>query len=281
MDFSPLLDAIAKLDIKTPVGSALRSADWETVPLALRERAQFSAGVENARLLQAIQDRMLGQVKLQRERLESGETAVFDRASFIDAIRQIAVDEGVETIQTADDIGTIKDIRSIPRLGMIYDMQLAQANGFARYKMDQDEGALLLYPAQRLSDSTARKPRADWPERWQAAGDQVGWEGALRNDFVALKTSPIWAALSRFGTPWPPFDFGSTREIEDVDWEEAKALGLVKDGDVPQTSVPDFNDQLEASVAGLSPEMQRKLGLYFGEQVAIEDGRAMWTGQPA
>lgn len=281
MDFAPLLDAIAKLDVKSVVGSALRTADWDGVPVALRERAQFSAGVENARLLQSIQDRMLGQVKMERERLANGETAIFDRSSFIDAIRQIAIEEGVETIQTADDIGTVKDIRSIPRLGLIYDTQLAQANGFARYKLDNDEGALLLYPAQRLSESTARNPRQDWPERWQAAGDAVGWEGALQNDFVALKTSPIWAALSRFGTPWPPFDFGSTREIEDVDWEVAKSLGLVKDGDVPQSKVPDFNAELEASVTGLSPEYQRKLELYFGDQIAIEDGRAVWTGQPA
>jgi hypothetical protein len=277
VEFSPLLDAIARLGEKTPIGSALRTADWEGVPLALRERAQFSAGVENARLLQAIQDRMLGQVQMQRERLANGETAIFDRSSFIDAIRQIAIEEGVETIQSADEIGTVRDIRSIPRLGLIYDTQLAQAQGFARYKLDNDDGALLLYPAQRLSESTANKPREDWPERWEAAGNATGWEGALQNDFVALKTSPIWAALSRFGTPWPPFDFGSTREIEDVDWETAKSLGLVKDGDVPKSSVPDFNTELESSVAGLDPEYQRKLELYFGDQVEITDGAARWT----
>lgn len=277
MDFSPLLDAIASLGEKTPIGSALRTADWEGVPVALRQRAQFSAGVENARLLQAIQDRMLGLVKHERERLDNGETATFDRSSFIDSIRQIAIEEGVETIQSADEIGTVRDIRSIPRLGLIYDTQLAQANGFARYKLDNDDGALLLYPAQRLGESTARNPRADWAERWQAAGDATGWQGALREDFVALKTSPIWAKLSRFGTPWPPFDFGSTREIEDVDWEEAKALGLVKDGDKLESTVPDFNAELKASITGLRPDFTRKLELYFGDQVEIADGRARWA----
>ena len=71
-----------------------------------------------------------------------------------------------------------------------------------------------MYPAQRLTASTAAKPRLEWPARWEEAGQKVGWEGAKKQGgFVALKTSPIWAALSRFGTPWPPFDYGSTREL--------------------------------------------------------------------
>lgn len=270
-----LLDAFRRLSGKSPLGSALTSREWEDVPLAIRERAQFSARVESARLLQSIQERVQGEVANQREALANGKQAFFDRSAFIDAIRSEAEALGIETIEDENQRGTVRDIRSIRRLGLIHDMQVAQAGGFARWKMDTTEGALLVFPAQRLTESTAEKPRGDeyWFGEWQRAGSEVGWEGAMQSDFVALKTSPIWAALSRFGTPWPPFDFGSTRELEDVSFDDAVTLGLIADDwQPPAEPQQGFNDGLEASLE-VSPEMEAQLRKAFGGQVVIEGGK--------
>ena len=279
----PLKDAVEKISAKTAVGSLLRTADWERVPLALRERAQFSAGVESVRVLQTIQDRIQGQIQQQREQLGGGKEAIFDRSSFIDALREIAIDEGL-TPADPDKRGTIEDITSVPRLGLIYDTQIAQAQGYARWKLDQSEGALLLWPAQEFTRVEDRaEPRTDWPKRFAEAAQAVGDDGALRvqretGRMIGLKNSPLWAALSRFGTPWPPFDFGSGMGFEDIDREEAVALGLLGEKEVIDGAEKDFNEGLQASAKGLSPELLDKLKEQFGKQIRVEGDSIWWRG---
>lgn len=278
-DSLPLADALSRISSKTPIGSALKTAEWRDVPLALRERAQFSAGVESVRLLQAIQDRLAGEISQQREALANGKQATFDRSSFIDAIREIGVQEGL-TPTDPSKVGTLQDITSIPRLGMIHDMQTAQAAGFATWKLDMNEGALALYPAYRFGLSTAAVPRADWEQRWARAASSVGFEGVARNgEMVALKTSPVWAALSAFGTPWPPFDFGSTRQLEDVDREEAIALGLLGPNDTPEPDGGEtgFNAGLEASTRGLGDDAIALLKRQFGDQIRVVGDSVRWV----
>jgi len=279
MALVPLKDAVERIDWKTPIGSVLRSREWEEVPLALRERAQFSAGVTSAKVLQSIQDRLSKEVKLQKEQLASGDEAMFDRSSFIDAVREIARSEGL-TPANEKERGKITDITSIPRLGMIYDMQNQMATGFARWKMDQSAGAMLLYPAWRLVREREAKVPRDWRGRWAEAGESVGWEGASKGDMVALKTSPIWAALSRFGVPWPPFDYNSGMGVEDVDRDEAIALGLLEEGEIPEaTGEEDFNERLEASVQDLRPEVRAQLKAAFGDQVVFNGETVRWSGR--
>jgi len=281
MQPQPLADALAKISAKTPVGSILKSRDWAEVPLALRERAQFSATITSAKLLQAIQDRLQAQIALQRERLTGDKDALFDRSSFIDAIRDLAAAEGLAPTDPAKQ-GTIQDITSIPRLGLIFDIQTQQATGYARWKLDQSPGALIAFPAWRLVRERAAKVPRDWSARWAEAGDAIAWQDALPSPWVALKTSPIWAKLSRFNTPWPPFDFNSGMGLEDVDYDEAVSLGLVKSGELPKpTAEPDFNDQLRASVTNLDTDLIARLQRVFGRQLKIQDGAAWWTGDRA
>lgn len=272
---TPLTDAVAKISAKTPIGSILRSREWSAVPLALRERAQFSAGVQSARVLQTIQDRLAAELQNIRETLADGKTATFDRSSFIDRIRSIARQEGLTPVDQAIR-GGLQDITSIPRLGLIHDIQKSQAQEFARWKLDQEEGALDLYPAQQLTRIEPRLRERDWPRRWAEAGAAVGWEGALRSPMIARKNSPIWAKLSRFGTPWPPFDFGSGMGLEDIDRDRAIQLGLItEDTDLTPSAEP-FNATLEASARGLSPRFQGALKKFFGDQISITGDRVRW-----
>jgi len=90
-----LPEAVKKLGARTPVASVLRSYEWAEMPIALRERAQLSAGVESVRFLQEVQDKVMKVVSLQRERLANGKEAFVTRDSFIADLRQVAREEGI------------------------------------------------------------------------------------------------------------------------------------------------------------------------------------------
>ncbi len=65
---------------------------------------------------------------------------------------------------------------------------------------------------------------------------------------IALKSDAVWTNLSRFGRPYPPFDYGSGMGVEDVDRDEAIELGLLPK-DEPVDEVPDFDLALESEVS--------------------------------
>lgn len=279
---TPLADAVRSISARTPIGSALRSAEWAEVPRALRARAQFSAGIESARVLQAIQDRMSGLLKLESEQLAGGDTATFDRSSFIDAVGKIAREEGL-TPADPELRGGLQDITSVPRLGLIYDMQNANATGFSKFKGDQTEGALLLYPAQELTDSSARVPRelSAWQSRFAEAAQSAGDDEALAamrdtGRMVALKTSALWEILSEFGNPWPPFDWGSTRMLSDVDRDDAINLGLMTHQTQLLPRDETFNANLEASAQGLDARYVSALEKFFGNQIEVSGDTVKW-----
>lgn len=266
----PLEQAVEKISAKTPIGSVLRSAEWADVPLALRERAFLSSGIESARFLQTAHDKIKKSISLQRERVKNGD-ALIDRSSFIADLRKIAKSEGIP-VDPAQR-GGLQDITSRKRLGMIFDIQTQQAQEYARWKAEQDPDVLDAFPAQELIRLESRDVPRLWINRWLAVG------GTLHNGrMIALKNDPVWRAISRFGTPWPPYDFNSGMGLEDIDRDQAEALGLIAPGDTTEPAQEDFNTELQASVRGLSPAIQRQLTAFFGDQVQITDGTAKWTG---
>jgi len=248
----PFADALQKLSPRTPIGAKLRSDEWAKVPLALRERAFFSARVESVRLLQGMKDSILG--ALNGSRTEGG--AGMDRGRFISDMRKLAGELGVGQLGKS----TITDVSGPERLNLIYDMQTRNARGFARFKFGNDPYVLQEWPAQRLIRVATRKEPRDWEDRWNQAAANVAFEGVSPTRMVALKSSPIWGELSSFGTPWPPFDYGSGMGVEDVDRGEAEALGLVAPGEIlPPSLEDDFNAKLESSVKGLDPAFADQL----------------------
>lgn len=269
--------AVAKLAARTPVASRLTSAEWERMPLALRERAQFSATVESIRVMAAIQDKMLKVVSMQREKVARGEAFV-DRGSFIADIRRVAREEGVGGPAMAG-YGTLRDFQSSARLQLIYDFQAESAAQYARWKAGQDADMLDLFPAREFLRVESRQAPRDWAPRWNAAF--APFEGATRAQdgrMVALVNHLGWMKLSRFGTPWPPFDFGSGMGVESVDRSDAISLGIIAPDQRLEPAEKDFNAALEASVEGLSPESRQRLTDAFGDQVQFRGDRAVWLG---
>lgn len=273
----PLLEAIRKLGDRNPIASLLRSAEWADVPLALRERAQFSAGVENARVLDRFQESLSHAISLVQEELAGGKSAFVDRSSFIGDLRRLVLEQGLGAAPESAEAGTVQDLSSRARLGLIYDMQVKSAQGFARFKAGADPDLLDAFPAQEfLRVESRREERTDWPDRWIAAGGRF-----FGTRMIALKDDPVWRNLSRFGTPWPPFDFGSGMGVEDVSRDEAEALGLLARDERIESPALAFNEDLSASVADLSPAAQAYLRDAFGDQIQLAGGTARWRGDSA
>jgi hypothetical protein len=272
-----LPEAVQQLGAKTPVGSILRTAEWSQMPLALRQRAQFSAGVESARVLQRIQDYLMQMITLERNAMRADQSSpgiyTMNRQKFVADIQQLAIDEGLTPVDQADR-GTLKDITSEVRLNLIFNTQIEQAHGYAFWKRGQDPDILNSWPAQELVRIEQRRVPRNWRARWEDAGGQL-----IEGRMVALKTDDIWTRISRFNTPFPPFDFNSGMGLEELDREEAISLGLLEDNQTLDPVDSDFNSNLDASVQDLSPDLTDALQTLFGDQISINDGTATWSGQ--
>ena len=270
------------------MGSVLNSAEWGDVPLALRERAFFSAEVEKLRLLQRMQDRVqtaIGMLRRPGEGADGGDGAFQTREKFIAEMRQLAREEGLDprSAPTRENVfagrpealGTMKDITSERRLKLIYDVQTEIAAEYARWKAEQDPAVLAAFPAQEFVRIKAvKRARQDWPERWKKAGGKI-----IQGRLVALKNDPVWRKLSRFGTPYPPFDFGSGMGLRDLSRRDAEALGIIAPGDPPPTGAEeDFNQELQASVADLNPAYREGLSQTFGDLIDIRGDEVKWVG---
>jgi len=306
----PLTDLIDKLDAKTPIGSAMRTAEWERVPQGLRDGAFFSAGVTNAQFIAAQQKAVTDMIARARETNERGESMwKMDRGQFVKQLRQMGEALGVkrpdgrQTINGQEVVKErdITDPISIARLQLVANTQLELAYGYGQYVAAMDEDVLSEWPAWELVRITPRKAPRDWAVRWSEAGGELH-DGRM----IALKTSPIWTKLSRFGNPHPPFDFNSGMGVEEVDRDTAESLGLIsmtmnealkdfatmkqqtvaqlkagrgKFNLAPESQQPGlkaFQEGLEASVKGLDDTMRQKLKGIFKDQIEIEEDVIRW-----
>lgn len=254
------MTAADKILQKALVGSKLDTAGWSEIQAGLRDRAFFSAKVEEARIL-AEARRMCAEVADGR----------MDASEFRRDMRKVLDQTGY----TAPG-GGIQDMRTRARLDLVLDTNVRQARGWAQWKEATTAGALAAFPAREFVRVGRReKERKNWPERWAAAGGRI-----FGGRMVALKNDLVWTRLSRFGTPYPPFDFNSGMGVHEIDWDEAVELGLLKDDDPPpKMEQKGFNDGLSARLpAGQERETDQMLRAAFGAQVSIDkDNVAHWN----
>lgn len=228
--------AVSRFEGRQVTPSARTSADWERVAPALREKCFFSARVNDAEVLGKMRE-LIGKAVDSSKRKPN--EALVSQDKFISEMKSFLRSRGYTMGGSK-----LTDITSRRRLGLIYDMNVQEAREYARYVRGQDADALDMYPAQEfLRVESRRVPRTDWPMRWRAAGGRI--KGGR---MVALKSDPVWTNLSRFGRPYPPFDYGSGMGVEDIDREEAVELGLLPD-DEPADEIPDFDIALEAEAS--------------------------------
>ena len=264
---TPFQEAIDKLGSRSVVASTLNSAQWREVPVALRERSFFSARVESARFLQRGKD-ALGDYMAGARDPETGALKTGSRAAFVDQLQRCAQAEGRGPLKPGDK-GTLRDITSQRRLGMIFDIQTKAARDYGNWKQGMDPAVLSEFPAQRfIRVKKVKKPRA---YHQRALGT------------VRLKTDvSFWLGLNPdFGVPWGPWGFGSGCDTEDVDRAETEKLGLRRRGEPVKPIDRDFNDGLQASTAGLAPEILKALAQSLGERATLDGDVLRWKGERA
>ncbi len=231
---------------------AMTTAQWDMVDAQIRERAFFMAGVENARILQDFRNAA--------HAIAAGQLTTNEARKQLRAALRAAGYEPAE-----DERGGIHDLSSRRRMEVTLQTNVDLARGWQQreqMKKDKSQPGLRLYRAQE-----ARQPR-NWADRWQQAAAAVDWEGVAKGgQMVALIESPIWVELSRFGQPYPPFDFGSKMRVRAVPYEECEKLGLVpgeksdrltveaeKEEKKPEEKAPEQAEEIEVATPELSAE---------------------------
>lgn len=236
ISLKPDAKAVSRFESRRATPSSMSSADWEKIAPAIREKCFFSARVNNAEVLGKMRE-LIGEAVDSAKR--SPQKALLSRDKFISEMKEYLRGKGYSMGGSK-----LTDITSRRRLGLIYQMNVDEAREYGRYVRGQNSDLLNAYPAWEFVRVEERRvPRSNWRERWLAAGGKI-YGGRM----VALKSDAVWINLSRFGRPYPPFDFGSGMGVEDVDRTEAINLGLLPD-DEPADEVPDFECVLESEVS--------------------------------
>lgn len=268
----PLQDAVDSISRRTPIGTRLSSAEWELMPAEIRLRSLWAARMENENVVAGMHARLEQRLRLERSKLEDGgEGVTMDRRRFIDQTREDLKRTGYNP--DPEKKGGLQDFTSDRRLGLIWQMNLDQAQGYAQWKTSMDPDILAAVPAMEFVRLESRMERRIWPVKWAALGGKF-YPGASEypeGRMIALKTSDIWKRLNWFGVPWKPFDWGSGMGTRNVRRKECVALGIIKPGDAAQ--VPEklpFNAGAEASLRGITPDRRRAIEDSFQGDVEIE-----------
>jgi len=264
-------EALEKLGRRQIVAAGLDTQQWRyLVPLAFREQSFWSSQIESVRFLQRAKNRITDFLAVKSEMLPNGEIAlkVGGRADFIADMQKFAIAEGMGPIEPTD-AGTLKDITSERRLGLIFDTQTRQAQDFGNWQQGMDPDVLDAYPAQRFVRERAVTVRRQ---------SHLEFEGVVR-----LKSDvEFWRAVNQdFQVPWGPWGWGCGHDVEDVPRKEAERLGLIAPGEAAKPVALPLNENLQASISGLDPEILRLLIAAFGAQVKISGDTAFWGGQTA
>ena len=117
----------------------------------------------------------------------------------------------------------ISRIASFYKLEALKSVVAGLKAGYEYYNHAMCYGARLAFPAQELVliEKSGRKNKRI-RERWEEYGGSM-----LGKRRVALKTDPIWANISFFGFPFPPFDVSCGYGVEAISRGEAIRLGII------------------------------------------------------
>lgn len=272
MTFPEAIEFILEKDIVPE--SEWEEKEWRDKERDVALRAFFSAKVEEARFLDRMQsflfdtlagttEKVVGPDGVERVALRGG-----DRATFILKMQEAMLQEGMmsgdDEFQEVNQ-SDITDIRSEARLKLIYDTNMRQAYGYGQWKQGQHPAILKRFPAQRLvRDREVREPR----ERH-----------ALSEGEVRLKSDKAyWAGyqndpeIGGFSVPWPPFGFNSGMGVQDVDREEAQALGLKVD-DIKPAEDKGLNAGLKASTDTMGEDAKEMLRRELQREIDAANSR--------
>jgi len=228
---TPFTHAQAYQQLKALLPTSASSAQLEQLPAQIRAVATFSARTASAdhlATLDTILRRLINPDMVDGRPREAGEymSAGNARAMLRSSLRDIGYDPAdIDAVP-----GTLKDLGSFQRMNLILETNTKFAQNYGQRLQGMTPAVLDQFPAQELIREESRERPRDWHARWDNARYESGsFDTAAPSDrgMIALKTSPIWVAISRFGLPYPPFDYGSGMGLRDVDRDIAESLGLI------------------------------------------------------
>ena len=242
-------------------GKTIDSAGLSKVQSGLRDRAFWSSQVTQAKIAYTMRQNVADLVRGDKSPSEVRR----DLRAYLDSI---GYDAG-------ENRGTIKDLMTKARLDVMMKTNADQAKGYASHLRATTAGAILAFPAYELIRVQQRKMPRDWHSRWIRAASAVGWDGVAKDTdrMIALKTSPVWAELSVFGNPFPPFDYNSGMGIRDIAKSVCREIGLLGKDEQPEIPPPpDFNGNLSAAVPfDKKSKEYANLRRMFGDQIQFNE----------
>lgn len=184
--------------------------------------------------------------------------------------------------------GSLTDLSSDARTSLVVSHQMQRASSYAKWRADQDPDVLDAFPGQEMYRASAAKVPRDWKARWNENRSALGaattaLEAASKDGpFIALKNDPIWPAISRFGSPFPPFDYNSSMRVRNVGRRRCRELGLLNDQELAGRLLKPARDPMDGNVssssaAGMDPALARAWAEAFGGRARVYSGR---DGQP-
>ena len=268
ISLQPDKKAVSRFGSRKTYPSAMSSADWAKIEPAIREKCFFSARVSNAEVLGKMRE-LIGKALDDTKR--NPNQAHVSKDKFISEMKSYLKSKGYAMGGTS-----LTDITSRRRLGLIFQMNVDEAREYGRYVRGQDPELLEAFPAWEFTRIEHRRvPRTDWERRFRVAGGKV-----INGRMVALKSSDVWTNLSRFGRPYPPFDFGSGMGVVDIERSDAIKLGLIPD-DEPADEIPDFDCVLETEVSlDRIPEEFREQIIKETPNAEIRDNKLVMRDKP-
>lgn len=259
------------------VGSAeLRGMERE---IALR--SVFSARTTNADYLTKIAE-VVDDILSAKINLPEGRIRLMRKLKQLGYSPEQGFPGDMELIPPAER-GSLQDLSSERRIDLVLETNVRIAQGYAQTLAGSAPYARTAYPAWELvrlylrdvPRGSAESHSIGWQRRWSDAGESVAWDGALQDEMIARKDSPIWPALGAgaggytdtLGNGFPPFAFRSGYAWKAVSRERAVGLKLIQRGNsqvqpVAATLTPgqkEVSRIVEAMPTDLRAELEREL----------------------
>lgn len=268
------MNAIQAILAKAPMPTSLSSAEIrDQIARDILKRSVFSARTTEYGYVSRIKDVLARVASGEINRAKARELLLGKLQELgYDPLRGFK-DDAALGIPPAE-AGSLRDLSSVARLKLVVETNQRQAYSEAQKARGSDPAALDLFPGWRLARVYPRRvSRSDWPDRWQAACDAAGGEGAAKAEMVARKDSPVWQALGdgaggfkdTLGTDTPPFAYGSGHMWLPESRASCVALGIMDAGD--EVAAPDLS--MSPGESEIATALQR-LGAGFAEALRAE-----------
>lgn len=252
-----------------PVATDLSAAEISAhIPRALRDASLFSARNVYAGLISETQSDLA-------RALEGGMSAAQARGLMKLRLRKLGY------APASEGKGSLTDLSSDARTSLVVSHQMQRASSYAKWRQDQDPAILDAFPGQEMFRAGAPKVPRNWAARWDAARAALGPATSATPaaaGFFALKNDPIWSAISRFGSPFPPFDYNSSMRVRNVGRRRCRELGLLADDGLAKKLLQPARDPMDGNVtsssaSGMDPRLVKAWADSFNGRARVYAGR--------